>query len=65
MDSFLAVELIVLKKFINKMVPKIYNAEFLISHVLKIAAFPFVGTRWHSAIAHAHKSLTEGFIKQA
>lgn len=55
---------IVLENFINKNSTKNYNAEFLISHILKIAAFPFVGMQWRSAIAHAHNCLTVGFVKQ-
>lgn len=63
MDSCFTVTLIVLENLI-KNATKNYNSEFLISHILKIAAFPFVGMQWHSAIARAHNCLTAGFVKQ-
>lgn len=64
MDYYFTVSLIVLKKLIKKNATENYNSEFLISHILKIAAFSFVGMQWHSAIAHAHSYLTVGSVKQ-
>lgn len=64
MDYYFTVALIVLEKLINKNATKNYNSDFLISHILKIAAFPFVGMQWHSALAHAHSCLTVGSVKQ-
>lgn len=43
MDYYFPITLIVLGKLINKNATKNYNSEFLISHILKIAAFPIVG----------------------
>lgn len=64
MDYYFTLTFILLEKLINKNATKKYNSEFLISHILKIAAFPFVGMQWHSAIAHAHNCLTVGLVKQ-
>lgn len=64
MDYYFTLTLTVLEKLMNKNATKNYSSGFLLSHILKIAAFPFVGMQWHSAIAHAHNCLAVGFVKQ-